>query len=61
MLALSPIADRRGCSGLYNVALIRLMLHVVLITGFVLGIVSIVLQRQKILGLTALGDGPRMV
>jgi sterol desaturase/sphingolipid hydroxylase (fatty acid hydroxylase superfamily) len=38
----------------YDVALIRLALHVVLIAGFMLGIVSIVLRKQKALGFTAL-------
>ncbi len=40
--------------GVYNVALIRLLLHLVLIGGFVLGIVSIVLRSQKVLGFTAI-------
>jgi sterol desaturase/sphingolipid hydroxylase (fatty acid hydroxylase superfamily) len=35
--------------------LIRLALHLVLIAGFVLGVVSIVLRKQKVLGFTALG------
>jgi sterol desaturase/sphingolipid hydroxylase (fatty acid hydroxylase superfamily) len=39
---------------MYNVALIRLLVHLVLIAGFLLGTVSIVLRRQKVLGLTAL-------
>jgi sterol desaturase/sphingolipid hydroxylase (fatty acid hydroxylase superfamily) len=39
----------------YNVGLVRLALHVVLIAGFSLGIVSIVLRQQKVLGFTALG------
>jgi sterol desaturase/sphingolipid hydroxylase (fatty acid hydroxylase superfamily) len=38
----------------YNVTLIRFILHLVLIAGFLLGVVSIVLRRQKVLGLTAL-------
>jgi sterol desaturase/sphingolipid hydroxylase (fatty acid hydroxylase superfamily) len=38
----------------YDVALIRGTLHLVLIAGFLLGVVSIVLRRQKVLGLTAL-------
>jgi sterol desaturase/sphingolipid hydroxylase (fatty acid hydroxylase superfamily) len=45
------VADARDY---YNVPLIRLTLHVVLIAGFVLGIVSIVLRQQKALGFTAL-------
>jgi len=40
--------------GMYNVGLIRLSLHLVLIAAFVLGIVSIVLRRQKVLGFTAI-------
>ena len=39
---------------LYNVGLIRLALHLGLIAAFVLGIVSIVLRKQKVLGFTAL-------
>jgi sterol desaturase/sphingolipid hydroxylase (fatty acid hydroxylase superfamily) len=39
---------------MYNVGLIRLALHVVLIAAFVLGTMSIVLRRQKVLGFTAL-------
>jgi sterol desaturase/sphingolipid hydroxylase (fatty acid hydroxylase superfamily) len=39
---------------IYNVALIRLILQLVLIAGFLLGVVSIVLRKQKVLGLTAL-------
>ena len=38
----------------YPVALIRIALHLVLIAGFVLGIVSIILRNQKTLGFTAL-------
>jgi len=38
----------------YNVSLIRFILHLVLISGFILGVVSIVLRRQKVIGLTAL-------
>src|SRR5690349_17561960 len=48
---LLTVADARK---LYNVALIRLALHVVLIAGFFLGILSIVLRKQKVLGFTAL-------
>jgi hypothetical protein len=40
---------------MYNVGLIRLALHVVLIAGFLLGTLSIVLRKQKILGFAALG------
>jgi len=39
---------------LYNVGLVRLALHLGLITAFVLGIASIVLRDQKALGFTAL-------
>lgn len=39
----------------YNVGLIRLALHVVLIGAFVLGIVSITLREVKALGFTAIG------
>jgi len=39
---------------MYNVGLIRLALHLVLISGFSLGVLSIVLRRQKILGFSAL-------
>ena len=40
--------------GMYNVALIRVALHLVLVVGFLLGILSIVLRRQKVLGFSAL-------
>jgi hypothetical protein len=40
--------------GMYNVGVIRLALHVVLIAGFLLGIVSLVLRKQKVLGFSAL-------
>src|SRR5262245_63509527 len=49
--ALLTVADARK---MYNVALIRLALHVVLIAGFLLGTLSIVLRKQKALGFTAL-------
>jgi sterol desaturase/sphingolipid hydroxylase (fatty acid hydroxylase superfamily) len=39
---------------LYNVGLIRLALHLGLIAAFVLGIISITLRQQKILGFAAL-------
>jgi sterol desaturase/sphingolipid hydroxylase (fatty acid hydroxylase superfamily) len=39
---------------LYNVALIRLALHLVLITAFLLGTVSIILRKNKVLGFVAL-------
>lgn len=39
---------------MYNVGLIRLALLLVLIAGFLLGILSIILRRQKVLGFTAL-------
>jgi len=39
----------------YNVGVIRLALHVVLIAGFTLGVLSTVLRKQKTLGFTALG------
>jgi sterol desaturase/sphingolipid hydroxylase (fatty acid hydroxylase superfamily) len=38
----------------YDVRLIRLLVHLVLIGGFVLAIVSIVLRQQKVLGCTAI-------
>ncbi len=40
--------------GMYNVGLIRLALHAVLVGGFFLGIVSIILRKQRVLGFTAL-------
>ena len=40
--------------GMYNVGLIRLALHAVLVAGFFLGILSIILRKQKVLGFTAL-------
>jgi sterol desaturase/sphingolipid hydroxylase (fatty acid hydroxylase superfamily) len=49
--SLLTVADARK---MYDVALIRLALHVVLIGGFLLGIVSVVLRKQKVLGFTAL-------
>ncbi len=45
------VADAREY---YNVGLIRLALHAVLVSAFVLGILSIVLRRQKVLGFSAL-------
>jgi len=39
---------------MYNVGLIRLAVLIVLMAGFLLGIVSIILRKQKILGFTAL-------
>jgi sterol desaturase/sphingolipid hydroxylase (fatty acid hydroxylase superfamily) len=45
------VADARAY---YNVGLIRLALHLVLITAFLLGTVSIVLRTNKVLGFTAL-------
>jgi sterol desaturase/sphingolipid hydroxylase (fatty acid hydroxylase superfamily) len=39
---------------LYNDGLIRLALHVVLIAGFLLGILSVILRRQKVLGFSTL-------
>src|SRR5262249_6984111 len=39
---------------MYSQGLIRLLVHLVLIAAFVLGIVSIVLRRQKVLGFTAI-------
>jgi sterol desaturase/sphingolipid hydroxylase (fatty acid hydroxylase superfamily) len=48
---LLTVADARK---MYNVGLIRLALHVVLIAGFFLGTVSVVLRKQKALGFTAL-------
>jgi len=44
----------RDVRAMYNVDLIRLLIHLVLIAGFLLGIVSIVLRKQKVLGLSAL-------
>lgn len=48
---LLTVADVRG---MYNLGLIRLLLLLVLSAGFLLGIVSIVLRKQKILGFSAL-------
>jgi sterol desaturase/sphingolipid hydroxylase (fatty acid hydroxylase superfamily) len=48
---LLTVADARA---LYNVGVIRLAVHLVLISGFILGIVSIILRKQKVLGFTAL-------
>ena len=48
---LLTVADARE---MYNVGLIRLALHLVLIAGFLLGILSSVLRKQKFLGLAAL-------
>ncbi len=48
---LLTIPDARA---FYNVGLIRLALHLVLITAFLLGISSIVLRRSKALGFVAL-------
>jgi sterol desaturase/sphingolipid hydroxylase (fatty acid hydroxylase superfamily) len=45
------VADARQY---YNVGLIRIALHVVLVAGFILGIVSIVLRKQKVLGFSAM-------
>jgi sterol desaturase/sphingolipid hydroxylase (fatty acid hydroxylase superfamily) len=39
----------------YNVAIIRLALHLVLISSFTLGIISIVLRSNKVIGFTAMG------
>jgi len=49
---LLTVADARG---MYNVPLIRLALHFVLIAAFLLGIVSLVLRKQKVLSFSALG------
>jgi sterol desaturase/sphingolipid hydroxylase (fatty acid hydroxylase superfamily) len=38
----------------YDVPLIRVILQLVLIAGFLMGVVSIVLRQQKVIGLTAL-------
>ena len=48
---LLTVADSREY---YNMTVIRLSLHVVLVTAFMLGIVSVVLREQKILGFIAL-------
>lgn len=48
---LLTVADARKA---YNVPLLRLLLHVDLIAAFVLGVVSIVLRKQKVLGFSAL-------
>lgn len=39
---------------MYDVGLIRLAVHLVLIAGFVLGILSIILRKKRVLGFTAL-------
>ena len=49
---LLTVADVRSA---YNVGLIRFALHLVLIAGFLLGIVSVVLRKRKVLGFSALG------
>jgi len=49
---LFTVADVRK---FYNVGLIRLALHAVLISGFVLGIMSLVLRKNKVIGFTAVG------
>jgi sterol desaturase/sphingolipid hydroxylase (fatty acid hydroxylase superfamily) len=41
---------------LYDVALIRLALHLVLICAFILGIVSVVLRQNKVLGFVAIAS-----
>lgn len=48
---LLTMADARK---IYNVALVRSALHVVLIAGFVLAVVSIMLRQRKVLGLSAM-------
>jgi sterol desaturase/sphingolipid hydroxylase (fatty acid hydroxylase superfamily) len=48
---LLTMADARK---MYNVGLIRLALHMVLIAGFLLAILSIVLRKQKAVGFTAM-------
>lgn len=45
------VADARQY---YNLGLVRLALHLGLVAAFLLGIVSIVLRKQKVLGFTAL-------
>lgn len=49
---LLTVADARE---FYNVALIRLALHGVLVAAFALGVVSIVLRRRRALGFAAIG------
>ena len=39
---------------LYNMGLIRLLVHLVLIGGFVLGLISVILREQKVLGFLAM-------
>ena len=51
--SLLTLADARRY---YNVGLIRLAVHLVLIAGFILGILSIILRQEKVLGFTALGS-----
>jgi lathosterol oxidase len=41
--------------GLYPLPLVRALLHLVLVTGFVLGAVSVCLRANKALGLTGMG------
>jgi sterol desaturase/sphingolipid hydroxylase (fatty acid hydroxylase superfamily) len=45
------VADARS---IYDLALIRVILHVVLITGFVLGMLSVILHQRKVLGFSAI-------
>jgi hypothetical protein len=49
---LLTVADARA---IYDVGLIRCILQMVLIAGFLLGLISIVLRQRKMLGFTALG------
>ncbi len=48
---LLTVADSREY---YNMTVIRLLIHIVLITAFCLGMVSVVLREQKVLGFAAL-------
>jgi lathosterol oxidase len=41
--------------GLYPVPYVRALLHVVLVSAFILGMVSVVLRRRKVLGFTGIG------
>ncbi len=49
---LLTVEDVRGMYDAFNTNLIRIALHVVLISAFLLGVISVVLRQQKTLGFT---------
>ena len=49
---LLTVEDVRGMYDTFNTNLIRIGLHAVLVSAFMLGIISVVLRRQKVLGFT---------